>query len=87
MTSKYVGWYDAAGQSEPTFDPGPTTPCVVCHKSLTPDNVRTISVMWQQERTQSLFYRMHRTCSETLTDTERELYDGAVLDHAPYSLS
>lgn len=85
-TPRYVGWYDSADQVEPTFDPG-NVPCVVCHQPWTEETVRTICVMWQdREPPQSLFYRMHRTCADSLSDAEREMYDGAVLDKAPYSL-
>jgi hypothetical protein len=83
---RYVGWYDRADQTEPTFDPG-NVPCVVCHQPWTKDTVRTVCVTWQDRHVhQSLFYRMHRTCADSLTPKEVELYDGTVLDHAPYSL-
>jgi hypothetical protein len=85
-TLRYVGWFDSDDQAVPTFDPG-SVPCVICHQPWTPETVRTISLMWSDgSATQSLFYRMHRTCADALTDAEQTLYDGAVLDHAPYAL-
>lgn len=70
------GWYDRADQKEPTYDPG-LVDCPVCHALVTQDNVRTISLLHDDRR--SLFYRMHRTCAEGLTEDQRDYYDEAVM--------
>lgn len=83
---RFIGWFDDAAQEEPAYDPKWTAPnglgdCIVCAGPLTGDNVRTVSVMWADRHGgRSLFYRMHRTCGDSLTDREHGLYDEAVLD-------
>lgn len=81
---RYVGWYDDASQDAPAYDPPHDGPCIVCNKPLTPDDVRTCSLMWEDRSGgKSLFYRLHRTCGDGLSEKEVALYDGAVLDSMP----
>lgn len=81
---QFVGWYDSAEQSEPTYSPPFPGPCIVCLKPMTPDDVRTINVMWEDKaHSKSAFYRMHRTCGEAMSDREASVYDGVVLDAMP----
>ena len=83
--TQYIGWYDSPEQTTPTHDPPHDGPCIVCVKPLKPDDVRTISVLYQGGN-KSLFYRMHKSCALTLTPKEEAMYDGAVLDAFPESL-
>lgn len=78
-TRRYVGWFDSAEQETPAHDPLFTAPCIVCQRPMSEDDVRTVSLMWHRGSA-SLFYRMHRTCGESLTEREAALYDGCVLD-------
>lgn len=79
---RFVGWYDDASQKEPTHDPAHDGPCIVCIKPLTPDNVRTVSVL-AEGGTRSLFYRLHRTCAEALSERDAGDLDEAVMNAAP----
>ena len=84
--ARFIGWFDDAWQDTPTHDPKDAAAngvgdCIVCARPMTPDDVRTISVMYEDRRGgRSLFYRMHRTCGDSLTPREQGLYDEAVLD-------
>lgn len=81
---RFVGWYDGADQATPTHEPEFPGPCIACLKPMSVDDVRTISLMWQDKsHGRSLFYRMHRTCAEAMGEAERNAYDGAVLDAMP----
>ena len=81
---QFVGWFDSAEQTEPTYEPPFPGPCIVCMKPMSADDVRTYSLMWADRAyNKSVFYRMHRTCAESLTPAELGAYDGAVLDAIP----
>ena len=63
VAKDYVGWFDTPDQSEPTHEP--LKLCIACDEALTPDNVRTISMMRADEPfPRSYFYRAHKTCIE-----------------------
>lgn len=50
----------------PDIDPTPWRPCPICGRDITPDDVRTVSVMAidaPADTRASLFYRLHRTCA------------------------
>lgn len=81
---QFVGWYDRADQTEPTHEPVFPGPCIACLKPMTPDDVRTISLMWEDRaHHRSVFYRMHRTCAVAMSDREQAAYDETVLDAMP----
>jgi len=74
-----IGYFTDARQAAPTYDPPKDAPCLICERPITPDDVRTISVLWQNGDT-SLFYRVHKSCHEILTAEESGKLDGLVLD-------
>lgn len=78
--SKYIGYFTSHNEQEPTYDPAHDSPCLLCDEPLREDDVRTISLMWQDNAQRSYFYRVHRTCHEKLTTEEAGALDGRVLD-------
>lgn len=74
----FIGWFDAAEQTTPTYDPSHTGPCAVCLRALLPDDMRTVNLL-PHGGNRSIFYRLHRTCSEALSEGEHKQLDSAVL--------
>lgn len=64
----FYGWFDDASQTEnsPSYDPPHDGPCLFCGKAITPEDVRTHSIMYVGPiyAKRSYFYRTHRTCDE-----------------------
>ncbi len=80
----FIGWFDDPSQTKPVHDPPHDAKCPVCVKPITPDDVRTICLMWADRKGgKSVFYRMHRTCAVSLSDREKQVFDGMVLDAMP----
>lgn len=61
--TKIYGWFHSAEQTIPSYDPPHDAPCPFCSKPIHADDVRTHSIMWDNERKRSYFYRTHRTCA------------------------
>ncbi len=59
-----VGYFTDPSQTEPVYDPPHDAPCLVCWQPLTPENVRTISLMPAEGAVASVFFRVHRSCAE-----------------------
>jgi len=78
------GYFSSADQVVPDYDPGLGAACPVCGKTLSPTDVRTISLMVPQD-SRSYFYRVHRSCHEPLSESEQTKVDGLLID-AIYSL-
>lgn len=78
----FYGWFDDASQpsGRPSYDPQHDAPCPLCGFAITPDDVRTHSLMYQGEQyaKRSYFYRTHRTCAEK--DETQTAADGFILD-------
>ncbi len=77
-----IGYYTRADQKrdEPDVDPPHTGPCPACGAPIAIEEVRTISVAWSGERrTLSLFYRMHRSCQDGLSEEAQMALDYTVL--------
>lgn len=75
------GYYNDAGDVQPTYDPGLDVPCPFCLKTLEVP-VRTTSLMAVGDN-RSFFYRAHRECAvaatpEQVTEVESSLIDGRV---------
>jgi hypothetical protein len=78
----FYGWFDDAEQAEPSYSPPLGGPCPLCGKTitLTADDIRTHSLMYQapQYAKRSYFYRTHRSCAER--DTTNTAADDFILD-------
>jgi hypothetical protein len=64
----FYGYFeDAAPDAKPEYDPPHDAPCPFCGKPITPDDVRTPSMMYTSASyaKRSYFYRVHRSCDET----------------------
>jgi hypothetical protein len=62
-----VGYFSSPSPTTPTYDPTKHDgPCAICRRPLTPNDVRTHSLM-AKDGSNSYFYRTHRTCHEALT--------------------
>ena len=89
MSHPLLGYFDDLCQTEPAYDPPHDGPCIVCMKPLTPDTVRTVSLMDGGPGTgrdfpaRSWFYRLHRACDDSLTDFERGELDHSVVHSEP----
>jgi len=73
------GYFTDPLQTEPVFDPGLSAPCRICARPLNATDVRTISLMVPDD-TRSYFYRVHRSCHEPLSETDRVKVDGLLID-------
>ena len=97
ITANDVGFYSSAEQpiDQPSYDPPHDAPCPYCGLPITPDDVRTISVMYvgnvrvndEDEiggvgnfRARSYFYQTHRTCAALALDAERHALDDMVFE-------
>lgn len=80
MTPPKVGFYSTPQQAKPSFDPG-VCPCPVCGLDWGKGNVRTISLL-EENGPRSLFYRLHRTCEESLKPEEKSALDAEALKAA-----
>lgn len=76
---KIYGYFTEAAQVAPVYDPGLNVPCPICAIELNPVDVRTISLMVPDD-SRSYFYRVHRSCHEPLTEIERILVDGLLIE-------
>ena len=74
-----VGYFTTADQTTPAYDPPHDAPCLVCWRPLTPDDIRTVSLM-PVGHDASLFFRVHRTCAEhdpaAVEEIESAIVDG-----------
>lgn len=73
------GYFTDSEQAEPVFDPGLNAPCPICIKTLDVPDVRTVSLMVPDD-SRSYFYRVHRSCHEPLSESERCKVDGLLID-------
>lgn len=81
ITREQVGFYDDPNQpiDQPTYDPPHLGPCPICQIPMTPDDQRTISIMYGtavEHSDRCYFYRAHRTCHEALSDQDVLALDG-----------
>lgn len=67
---KIFGYFDAYGQTVPTYDPGLLVNCPVCGELLSAP-LRTISLMVPRD-TRSYFYRIHRACANPSVQSDIE---------------
>jgi hypothetical protein len=75
----FYGWFDDPSQPHPTYEPPRDAPCLFCGLSIESDDVRTHSLMYQNEyAARSYFYRTHRTCAEK--DSSHTSLDGFILE-------
>jgi hypothetical protein len=75
----FYGYFEDPASAVPDYDPPHDAPCPFCGHPISPDDVRTHSMMYTTPSyaKRSYFYRTHRTCAEKETDTAM---DNFVLD-------
>src|SRR5207253_1542630 len=73
------GYYDAPGQTEPTFDPGLDVLCPFCLCSLRSGQVQTVSLMLPGD-VRCFFYRVHKECRAQASEKEIDEIEGALID-------
>lgn len=73
------GYFDRAGQGEPTYDPGPNVLCPVCLRMLS-DPVRTVSMVAAHAPQRSYFYRLRKVCHENAADDTLIQIESAVIE-------
>jgi hypothetical protein len=76
---RIYGYFTDSAQTIPVFDPGLDTLCPICAKALNANDVRTISLAVPDDD-RSYFYRVHRSCHEPLSETDRCRVDGLLID-------
>jgi hypothetical protein len=89
MTKSQYGYYDSPEQTAPVYDPGVIDVlCPICGKTLTDreaqdrsfcNSIRTISLLVLGD-SRSYFYRVHATCHEPLSQSQRSSIDGLLID-------
>lgn len=75
----FYGFFDG-DPNEPASNPPRDAPCPFCGYPVTPDDVRTHSLMYAGETyaKRSYFYRTHKSCAET--DPTHTAKDDFILD-------
>lgn len=73
------GYFTAAEQTEPDFDPGLTVECPVCEDILERP-VKTISLMPMNSPKASMFFRAHKACWDGLTRAQQIDIESLVID-------
>lgn len=75
----FYGWYDGPGDT-PDHEPPRDAPCPFCGSAITPDDVRTHSLMYSAPAyaKRSYFYRTHSSCAGK--DPTHCAMDGFILD-------
>lgn len=77
----FYGWFDDAGQKEPTYDPPHPGPCLFCGKITSDDDVRTHAMMFQEGYAKrSYLYRTHRTCAVRAEDNSMDGFIWAMIE-------
>ena len=81
--NKHLGYYEGKEAKIPTYDPGLDTECPVCFKKLTEDNLRTIGFLSEKayKQNRSYFYRVHKSCHESLNEDQQNLLDSSFVDN------
>jgi hypothetical protein len=79
LQPRIYGYFTDPAQTIPVFDPGLKVLCPICAKELGANDVRTISLMVPDDD-RGYFYRVHRSCHEPLSETERCKVDGLLVD-------
>jgi hypothetical protein len=79
LQPRIYGYFTEPTQTIPEFDPGLDALCPICAKALDANDVRTISLMVPDDD-RSYFYRVHRSCHEPLSKTDRCKVDGRLID-------
>ena len=79
MSNQFYGFLEDKSDT-PVYEPPRDAPCPYCGEPITPDDVRTHTLMYAESSyaKRSYFYRTHRTCDDKRT-TENGM-DGFVLD-------
>lgn len=72
------GFFAAADQTVPSFDPGLAVSCPVCLQTLRRP-VKTISLMKEGDE-RSFFFRAHSECWQSASEDEREQIETALID-------
>ena len=78
---EWFGYFDSHSDT-PTYDPMQDAPCLICLKSWTLNDVKTLSLMRVGDE-RSYFYRVHKTCYENLSEHDRDTYDWSLIDNLP----
>ena len=76
--SDLLGYFEAASQTVPAYDPPVTAPCIVCGKPMEPPRV-TVSLLRLGDP-RSWFFRADKGCWEGLTDGEQAAYESSVVE-------
>lgn len=78
MEQIFYGYFeDATPGAKPDYDPPHDGPCLFCGKPITPEDVRTHSLMFASRSyaQRSYFYRTHRTCAEKFDPAHTSMDD------------
>ena len=76
---KFIGYFNDFSDT-PAKDPLYAVNCIICNNPMTESDVRTVSLCALSGAGVSFFYRMHRTCSDSLSAIDQELYDNAIIE-------
>ncbi len=78
MEQVFYGYHEDPNGTVPEYDPPHDGPCPYCGKPITPDDVRTVSLMFTAESyaKRSYFYRTHRTCGDVANVSRDPVWAG-----------
>lgn len=75
------GYFDDPQQYVAAYDPGiDDVLCPICSEPLNREDLRTISMMEDAGPHASYFYRVHKSCHESLTQLEQDCIDCLIWD-------
>lgn len=85
LQKNHVGYFTSPEQVSPVHDPPFPCACPVCGEPMTSADVRTVSIRLASPPESgapllSLFYRLHRTCAEEISNDDLGALDNQAFD-------
>lgn len=83
LSEQMFGYFDEAGQTEPTYRPGPETPCVACGEKIEGQRFSTSFMVPGDWR--CYFHYTHKDCSRDMEAVAAA--EGWMIDHRAAAMS
>lgn len=79
MRTDVFGWFDDISEN-PAHDPGRDGLCAVCATKIGKEICNTISLMPDEIRDKSYFFRVHSLCWGSITELEKNFIESSLID-------